>query len=308
MTIVISGGTGLIGQALNQHFINQGKSTLIVSRSPESWKKAHPNQAYCAFDTIANGKAIETKKIEAIIHLSGANIGRFPWTKSYKENILNSRVASTKAWVAWLLQQEHKIPLLNANAIGIYGPQTPRPNSLPQRLDEDSPLGNSSDFLSSVGHAWSKALSPLKKAGKPYAEMRFGIVMSRKGGALPRMACPFYAGVGGVLGSGQQAMSWIALDDLVAAIDFILTKNLTGVYNLTAPKAMTQTDCAHSLAAALHRPCWMRTPAWLLRVMIGEMGQALLLQGQNVYPNKLLTSGFKFVHPDFKSFINKAYS
>jgi uncharacterized protein len=305
MTIVLSGGTGLVGQALNAHFKKKGKKTLIVSRKPAYWANKMPDDDLCDFNTFKTRK-LDIEQCEAIIHLSGANVGRWPWTPAYQKSITTSRIDTTRQWATWLCSETQDIPFFCANAVGIYGPQTPQDAGLPPKLDEKSPLGEHG-FLAEVGKAWHDALDPLRAAQKPCAEMRFGVVMTPDGGALKRMALPVQVGLGGTIGSGQQPISWIALRDLVHAMDFLLSEKKTGICNLTAPEALTQKAFSKQLAKHLHRPHLMQTPACAVRLLLGNMGQALLLEGQNVYPKILLDLGFKFKYPTFDTFLKKAY-
>jgi uncharacterized protein (TIGR01777 family) len=184
------------------------------------------------------------------------------------------------------------------------------PDDLPPKLDEHTPLdfNNAPDFLSCVGRAWEKATRPLSESGVRVVNLRFGVVLAKKGGALPRIALPFYLFIGGKVGTGQQPFSWIQLDDVIRAFDFLMqNRELSGPINLVAPQCVTQQELAKAIGKVLHRPSVVPMPSIILKLFFGSMAQELLLEGQNVYPQRLLAAGFDFKCPDIESALKHIY-
>jgi uncharacterized protein (TIGR01777 family) len=186
--------------------------------------------------------------------------------------------------------------LLNASAISIYGSHPEQSNGLPLAFDENSVVNFTSppDFLAEVATAWEQATSPALKAGCEVTWLRFGVVLDKRGGALKKLLPAFQLGLGSVLGSGKQVFTWISLHDAVRAIAFIIEKKIKGPICVVAPHAITQREFAKALAQSLHRPCVFSLPKGLVHFIFGEMGDALLLQGQHVKPVRLQELGFKF--------------
>ena len=231
---------------------------------------------------------------DGVVHLAGESIaGR--WTAAKKARIRDSRVQRTGTLAAALActARPPKV-LVCASAIGIYGDRGD------EVLREESALG--SDFLAEVGKQWEAAIEPASKAGIRVVSLRIGVVLSTRGGALVRMLPPFRMGAGGRIGSGRQWMSWITLDDLVGVIQHALaTDSLRGPVNTVAPNPVTNAEFTRALGKALHRPTVFPLPAFMVRLIFGEMGEALLLSSQRVDCGKLLASGYRFRHPELKS-------
>jgi uncharacterized protein (TIGR01777 family) len=238
--------------------------------------------------------------VGAVVHLAGAGIADRRWTDAYKKEILDSRVGPTRALSAWLASRPQRpATLICASAIGFYG------NRDDEALDERSAAGNG--FLAEVCVAWERAADPARDAGVRVVHLRTGIVLSRDGGALAKMLPAFRAGVGGPLGSGEQFMSWVSVDDYVAGTTHAIgTSALAGPVNITAPMPVTSREFAEVLARVLHRPALFRVPAVAVRTLFGEMGQALLLDGQRVLPAALLASGYVFRHQDLEDALRHA--
>jgi len=228
-----------------------------------------------------------------VVHLAGESIaGR--WTVAKKTRIRDSRVQGTSTLAAALARtgRPPKV-MVCASAIGIYGDRGD------EVLREESAPG--SDFLAEVSQQWEAATEPAARAGVRVVSLRIGVVLSRRGGALGRMLTPFRMGAGGRIGSGSQWMSWITLDDLVGAIQHALaTDSLRGPVNTVAPNPATNAQFTRALGETLHRPTVFPLPAFMVRVMFGEMGEALLLGSQRVDCGKLVASGFRFRHPELK--------
>lgn len=228
--------------------------------------------------------------VDAVVHLAGAPVDE-RWTVARKRVILSSRVDGTSllARVVGALSPSPRV-FVSASAIGYYGD---RGDDI---VDESAPAG--SGFLATVAEAWENAAAPARDAGIRTAHPRFGIVLSRAGGALAKLLPPFELGAGGKIAQGTQWMSWIARDDVVRALCFILaTDALHGPINLTAPNPATNADFAKALGHVLHRPSVATVPAFALRLMYGELADEALLAGQRVLPTALTTAGFSFLYP-----------
>ncbi len=287
MKIMITGGTGLVGRELKNFLVSLGHEVDQLSR-PADW---NPDTGAIHLDRL------EAK--DAVVHLAGENIASGRWTAARKARIRNSRVDGTKLLVDALaaLQRPPKV-LVSASAAGYYGN---RPGEV---LDEQSQAGKG--FLPEVCREWEGAASAAAKRGIRVAEMRFGIVLSADGGALPRMLTPFRLGMGGMLGDGRQFMSWITLRDLCRAIDHVIvTESLSGAVNAVSPTPVTNSEFTAALASALRRPALMRVPRFALRLLLGEMADELLLSSIRVVPAKLVKSGFQFEDDDIAIALGK---
>lgn len=297
MRYIIAGGTGFIGRALTKHFLAGEHEVTIIGRSAEKIQSAFDDTVQAVtWDQFKADPSTYLQQCDAVINLTGAGIGDKRWTEKRKDVIIASRVESTECIASACAQLgDHAPRYLNASAIGIYGLQKHSRANLPEPLTEASPVAQHDDFLSRVGLAWEAASQLAPKV----TQLRFGVVLDKSGGALVKYALPFQLFVGGKIASGQQAISWISLHDLIAAIDFILARpELTGPINLVAMQAVKQEAFAHSLARALHRPCWLPMPGFVMKLLYGQLADELLLQGQHVIPERLLTAGFQFKHPD----------
>jgi hypothetical protein len=231
----------------------------------------------------------------AAVHLSGANVAGRRWSSAYKREILESRVKPTHA-IATLLAGLRPKPavLVCASAIGIYGGRGD------ELLTEASLPGTG--FLPEVCLAWENATQPATEAGIRVVHLRFGVVLSVAGGALAKMLPVFRAGLGGRLGSGRQWISWIALPDVVRAIEFALqTASLSGPVNVVAPNPVTNLEFTRALGRALHRPTLLQVPAFALRLGLGKMAEATILESARVLPACLSVSGFDFQYPELEA-------
>ena len=284
--ILISGASGLIGSAMRLAAQERGwDATTLVRRHREVvggtlyW---NPGKA----DTTIHPMGLEG--FDAVIHLSGANVAR-RWTPAYREQMVSSRVGSTRV-LCEALTQVHRPPqvLVCASAIGIYGDRGE------EILTEASAPG--SGFLAETCVAWEKAADKARSAGIRVVHARFGVVLSRKGGALKKMLPPFRLGLGGKLGSGRQWMSWISIRDTVRALLYLMEhEGLDGPFNLTSPHPVRNADFTRELGAAVHRPAWFGVPAGALRLAFGaEMANEALLASSRVQPERLEAAGFRF--------------
>ncbi|CAN5784087.1 hypothetical protein BH23GEM3_BH23GEM3_06010 [soil metagenome] len=287
--IAVSGSTGLIGSALVDSLRRDGHQIRRMVRSRPS-----PGSEHILWDpesgTLDPGALVG---VDAVVHLAGENVGE-RWTAEKKARIRDSRVRGTRllAEAIAALDEPPRV-LVCASAVGIYGDRGD------EILDEDSRAGL--DFLARVGQEWEAASEPAAECGARVVKLRFGVVLSPRGGALEKMLLPFRIGVGGKVGSGQQWMSWISLTDAVAAIRFALeTATLEGPVNTVAPHPVTNAEFTGALGDVLGRPTVMTVPAFALRLAYGEMADATLLASQRARPRKLQEAGFRFQHPELR--------
>ena len=277
----------MLGTALRQAMAARSVPVLQLVRRPAA------SAEEIGWDPASNRALVRPDVLEglsAAIHLSGVNIAGHRWTAAYKREIASSRVESTRV-LAETLARLHCPPevLLVASAVGIYG------NRGEEILDESSAAG--SGFMAELCQRWEAAAKPTVEAGIRVVHLRLGVVIG-PGGALKQMMPIFRLGLGGRLGSGRQWMSWISLEDAVAAMLFSLeTATLAGPLNLTAPGPVTNAEFTRKLARRLHRPAVLPAPAFALRLALGEMANEALLASARVLPGKLTAAGFRFKHP-----------
>ena len=292
MNIVISGSRGFLGSALVASLTAAGHRVARLVRSqrssgagPEAEISWNLEEAY-----------VDTAKLEAkdaVIHLAGEPIpGR--WTPKKKARILESRVKGTRLLAEALSHLTHPPAVwVCASAIGYYGDRGK------EVLREESPPGTG--FLSQVCQEWEAATEPAAKRGIRVVRLRTGIVLGAGGGALAQMLLPFRLGVGGRIGSGMQYMSWIALDDLVGAVQHVLTAaSLQGPVNAVAPTPVTNREFTKTLGKVLSRPTIFPLPAFAVRLAFGQMGEEALLGSQRVEPARLKGSGYAFRYPELE--------
>jgi hypothetical protein len=299
--ILLSGASGMLGSVLRDALTARSQPIIqLVRRPPSSLDQIQWNPA--ATPAIPNPEALKniSANITAAIHLSGSNVAAHRWTAAYKREIAQSRIQSTHALASALAQLRNPPQtLLVASATGIYG------NREDQLLDDTSAPG--SGFLADVCRQWEAAAQPAVQAGIRVVHLRFGVVIGRGPGALAKMLPIFRLGLGGPLGSGQQWMSWISLEDAVSAILFLLdTPSLAGPVNLTTPNPVTNAQFTRALARAIHRPAIFRAPTFALRLALGEMADEALLASARVYPSKLTSARFRFAHPTIAPAIHAA--
>jgi uncharacterized protein (TIGR01777 family) len=288
MKVAVTGSSGTIGSALVKALAGDGHEVARLVRSG-----ADPAQGRFAWDPevgVLDRRA--TDDAGAVIHLAGEPVpGR--WTDSKKRRIIESRVAGTRLVAEQLAAQERPPRVLVcASAIGFYGKGREDP------VDERDAGG--ADFLADVVKQWEAACEPAREAGIRVVNTRFGIVLSSAGGALKVMLPAFRLGLGGRLGSGRQGFSWVAIDDVVAAIGYAIeTPELSGPVNLTAPHPVTNAEFAKTLGRVLHRPAILPSPGLPVRLVLGEFAQEVL-SGVRVLPRRLVDSGFEFRYPDLE--------
>lgn len=292
MHIVVTGASGLIGSALVPHLRGRGHQVTSLVRRPARESEATWDPAGGVLD------AEVLAGVDAVIHLAGAGIGDKRWSESYKDEIRGSRVRSTETLARAIVEAREAgsgpSVWLSGSAIGVYGACGD------EELDETSPAGDG--FLAEVCTAWEAATQPAEAAGVRVAHLRTGIVLSPAGGALKKQLPLFKLGLGGRFGSGRAWQSWISLTDEIAAIDHLLTAEVSGPVNLTAPEPVTNADFARTLGRVLRRPAAFPVPAFGPRLLLGrELADALLFTGQRVLPRVLENSGFTFAHRDLET-------
>lgn len=288
MRIAITGASGLVGSALVDLCRASGHEVFPAARMPAG-------RAPLVWDPEAG--LLEPGRWEAydaVVHLAGENIAARRWDARQKARIRASRVEGTRRLCEGLARLEKPPRVLAcASAVGFYG------NRGDELLDESSPPGRG--FLAEVCQEWEGAAEPARQAGIRVVHLRFGIVLSARGGALARMLLPFRLGLGGPIGSGRQWMSWIALDDAAGAIVHVLNaEGVCGPVNLVSPRPVTNRDFARTLARVLRRPAWLFLPAPVARLALGEMADDMLLASTRTVPRVLVETGYRFAHAELE--------
>ncbi|MYN02705.1 TIGR01777 family protein [Pseudoduganella sp. DS3] len=297
-TVLVTGATGFIGRALVPLLRASGHQVIVLSREPKkaAWEFNGTVRAIGSMEEMP-----PTEHIDVVINLAGARILGWRWSAQRKAVLRRSRAGLTKGVVDWIARAERKPRLLiSASAIGYYGIQ---PQESEQVLDESSPPQER--FMSRLCQEWEAEAARARTAGVPVALARFGLVFGQ-GGALPMMLLPFQLGLGGRMGSGRQRSSWIDIDDLLRGLAHVwrLGAAADGAWNFTAPEHPTQLAFARSAAAQLRRPCLLPTPAWPVRLLLGEQAD-LLLEGAAIAPARLLATGFTFRYPSVRQSLAK---
>ena len=285
MIVAVTGASGLLGSALLPALRAAGWTPRALVR-----RAAGPGEVQ--WDPA--GGTIELAGLEgvdAVVHLAGESIAAGRWTPAAKQRIRDSRLQGTRLLAESLAKLAHRPRVLvSASAIGIYGDRGD------EALDESAGLGT--DFLATLGREWEAATQPASDAGIRVVQLRLGIILAREGGALGRMLTPFRLGVGGPLGSGRQWMSWIAIDDAVAAVIEALRNDAArGPVNAVSPEPVRNAEFSAQLGKAVHRPAVLPAPAFALRALFGEMADIALLASQRVVPSRLTDLGFRWKYP-----------
>lgn len=289
MRVGVTGATGLIGRALCADLSEDGCELVVFSRSAERAQSKFPDAQCVQWD--AQSPDLQTgafEGLEVVVNLAGESIAEGRWTEERKRAIRASRVGGTRKIVQAISQcKQPPGVLVNGSAIGFYG------NRGDEQLDEESSGGTG--FLPDVCRAWEAEAKKAGEAGARVVLLRTGIVLSPEGGALAKMLTPFKMFAGGPLGDGSQWMSWIHLSDEVRLIRHAMEKDeVRGPLNATAPSPATNKEFSQTLGKVLGRPAFMPAPAFALKFLMGEMAEALLLEGQRVLPRKAENTGFQF--------------
>ncbi|MGA8222737.1 MAG: TIGR01777 family oxidoreductase [Candidatus Acidiferrales bacterium] len=284
MRILIAGATGLVGTALGEELRADGHAV---------WQLVRPGGTARAgdvrWDPVSGSVDVAAMEgADVVVCLSGASIGDGRWTLERKKVLRSSRVDATRVLVESLGQMKRKPRLfVGASAIGYYGDRGD------EILTESSTAGN--DFLALLARDWEAEATRAESSGVRTVILRFGVILSAKGGALPRMLTPFKLGAGGRLGSGKQWMSWVALEDVVGIIRAaIANEGIKGTVNVVAPNPVRNAEFTRVLASVLHRPAIFPAPAFVLRMALGEMADGLLLSSQRVRPERILAAGYNY--------------
>ncbi len=297
MKIAITGATGFVGSRLVERLHAEGKRVLVLTRNAAKSEKVFPSAAFpnveiVTYTTTSGSWQNAIATCDGVVNLAGEPIAEERWTPERKQEILNSRKLSTQKIVEAIVSANPKPSVLvNASAIGYYG------TSQTATFDETSSVGK--DFLAQVCQVWEAEARKVQDAGVRLVILRFGIVLGN-GGALGKMITPFKLFAGGPLGNGQQWFSWIHLDDLVNLILQALSKpEMQGVYNATAPHPVRMAEFSKTMGQVMNRPSWLPVPAFALEALLGD-GAMVVLEGQQVLPQRTLDSGFEYQYPNLQ--------
>ncbi|WP_193658231.1 TIGR01777 family oxidoreductase [Bacillus cereus] len=287
MKIAISGGSGFIGKYLSSFFIQKGYTVYILTRKKTA-ETSHTNLQYVQWTPDLQNFPLSS--IDVVINLAGESINS-RWTKKQKETILNSRIQTTRGLIKQLQALATKPhTFINASAIGYYG--TSETESFTEQ--QETP-GN--DFLAETVFLWEQEASKARSLGIRTIYSRFGVVLGADGGALPKVLLPYQLYIGGTIGSGNQWLSWIHIDDVVRMIDFIIhKKEIDGPFNITAPTPIRMKEFGEIIATITRRPHWLPVPSFVLHALLGEMS-ILVSEGQHVLPNKAIEHGYQYTFP-----------
>ncbi|MDN4165890.1 TIGR01777 family oxidoreductase [Cytophagales bacterium LB-30] len=286
--ILISGGSGLVGQALTQHLTQQGHEVAWLSRSQQKGQKTF------LWDVKNQEIAPEALAWAShIIHLAGAGVADKRWTPAYKKEILDSRVQATRLLVKGLKQYPNAVKkVVSASAMGIYGTFHQE-----EWVEEESPAGK--DFLAKVTQEWENEVQQLQSLGIPEVRMRISIVLAKEGGALPTLMLPVRFGLASAIGKGSQYMSWIHIKDLCRLFSWaLLESDIQGALNAASPQPETNADFMKTLAKVMRKPFFLPSvPSWVLHLAMGEKA-IIATSGVRLSVNRLTSKGVTFVHPD----------
>jgi len=295
MKILVTGSSGLVGSALGQTLARAGHTVCRLVR-PQSASGEGADEGFAGAWNPATGELGGAGVgADAVVNLAGASIADGRWTTQRKELLSTSRIDTTRALVNALAKMNARPSVLvSASAIGIYGDRGD------EALTEESKPGT--DFLAGLTQEWEAEALKAEALGIRVVLARFGIILAREGGALPKMMLPFKFGAGGKLGSGQQWMSWVALEDVVGILRFAIESNAArGPINIVSPQPLQNAEFTKVLAKAMHRPALFPAPAFALRLALGEMADALLLSSQRVQPRAIEKLGYRFQYADLTS-------
>jgi uncharacterized protein len=294
MNVLLTGASGFLGSALAAALRGAGIGVVRAVRRPAA------SEDEARWDPVT-GLVEGGPPIGAVVHLAGAGLGDGRWTMERKREIERSRLHATHGLCEWLARRP-TLPgvLVAASAVGYYGDAGEAP------LDESSPPG--ADWLAALAERWERACEPARQAGIRVVNLRFGLVLGPGGGALPRLGTIFRLGLGGPLGSGEQFWSWIALPDVIQVVRRALEDSaLRGPINTVAPEPVRQRRFAAELGAVLHRPAALPAPAFALRLVLGEMADAMLLSSARVFPRRLEGIGFSWSYPELGAALRYAF-
>ncbi|WP_407272360.1 TIGR01777 family oxidoreductase [Radiobacillus sp. PE A8.2] len=299
MNIAITGGTGFVGQQLTKQLVKQGHHVYILTRSPEKYTNTS-SILFIGWLRDNDQPVAQLPELDAIVNLAGDSLFGY-WTKTKKQRIIDSRISATEN-VLTLINSMDKKPsvLINASAVGFYG--TSKTAAFTEKTTVPA-----NDFLATVTTQWEQTARKAEREGIRTVLTRFGVILGNDG-ALPLMTLPFKLMIGGKVGSGDQWMSWIHIDDVVGLIiHAIHDQTIQGPLNATAPHPVQNKQFSKTLAEVLNRPYWLPAPAFAIRTFLGEMS-TLILDGQAVYPEVATDSGYSFKYPKIEQALQAIYA
>ena len=291
-TVIITGGTGMIGTVLSKFLESRGYPVIIFTRNPTAYRSASPGISYAAWNIDKQSVNEESiRKAKYIIHLAGAGIADKPWSEKRKKEIVESRTKSSELLVKALSGIPNEIvSVVSASAIGWY-----KPSQFPA-VETDPP---DSGFLGETCQAWEKSIQPVTELGKRLVILRTGIVLSNDGGAFPEFARPVRFGIAGILGDGKQIISWIHIEDLCRLyMEAMINPNWSGIYNAVSPNPVNNRNFIVELAKKMKGSFYIQMPVpnFILRLMLGERREEIL-KSSNISSNKVKQQGFQFIYP-----------
>jgi len=300
MNIVIAGGTGFLGSPLAAALAAAGHTPVLLSRGAGPSRSGFRTVQWTP-DGTAGAWASAIEGAGAVINLAGESIAAHRWTAAHKQRVLDSRVNATRSLVAAIARANHAPPVfVSGSAVGYYGLLDDR------QVTEESPAGR--DFLATVCERWEAEARQAESARTRVVCVRTGLVLARDGGALPRMLPPFWFGIGGPIGSGKQYWPWIHRQDWIGLVRFAIdSPSISGPLNATAPQPPTNQAFAKALGHAMHRPALLPTPGFALKLMLGEMADALLLSGQRALPAKAERAGYRFKYTQLEAALGELF-
>lgn len=300
MRIAIAGGTGFVGNALVKKLLEKKHEIFILTRNISD-KQHFKNLNYVQWLNDDDSPEDVLESIDVFINLAGESINSGRWTEDRKKRLLNSRITATKEVRRIISRLEEKpYTLINASAVGYYG------TSQVETFTESS-RKSGTDFLAETVRRWEEEAAKAEEFEVRTVFCRFGIILEKNDGALPRMALPYKLFAGGTVGTGSQWVSWIHLDDAVSGILFCIEhEQLQGPVNFTSPYPVTMKEFGQILGEVLNRPHWMPAPGFALKIALGEMS-TLVLEGQKVLPEKLQSFGYEFLYPELKAALSDIY-
>ena len=294
--IVVAGGTGFIGEPLVRRLLARGDDVYVLTRRPSELRAGKA----LAWDGRTVGAWSEdVASADVVVNLAGENLAGGRWTSERKQRLVASRVDATRALIEALRQQPgHARTFISASAVGFYGDRSD------EELDETSRRGEG--FLADLVDQWERAARSAETISR-FVILRFGVVLAADGGALQKMLPAYKLGVGGPIASGTQWMSWVARDDVLRFVEWVIdTEDARGVYNVTSPRPVRSRDFARALGTTLRRPAFMPVPGFVLRILFGEMAEETLIGGQRVTPRRAQAERFAFDEPGIESALRRA--
>jgi len=302
MNILIAGASGFVGKLLVKHLAQLNHLT-VVGRKLEKLNAVFPqNIQKITWDKL---DTLDAKNFDIVFNLAGLNIGEKRWNNVVKQEIIHSRVNTNHQLTTWLMQGKAKPRFFCASAVGIYGASD---HSTTVHDESFTLPAVPHDFMQDIGMHWESSLEPARNAGIPVTSLRFGVVLKKGEGMLKKLEPSFRWGLGSILGSGKQGLSWVYYQDLLRAIDFVMTDNsLTGAINVTSPTPVSQEEFAKTFADTLRKPLFIRMPSFMVKLLFGEMGEWLLLKGQRASPKRLQDMGFCFAYPTLEAALRKEF-